>query len=161
MDEQTRFQTRMHQTRYNSIDKKLKEITNTLNNRTALQEENVELDFSIEELESIIKSFRVDIKYIRKMHSMIICGTMMILLIMSIFVPLSIKYAEYMPATIIMVFFLCMVVVLLLILWRDISVKEKALEKRIELMRDSLWNIHFELYQNQICRLYKIDRNCD
>lgn len=151
----------MHQIRYNSIDRKLKEITNTLNNRTALQEENVELDFSIEELESIIKSFRVDIKYIRKMHSMIICGTMMILLIMSIFVPLSIKYAEYMPATIIMVFFLCMVVVLLLILWRDISVKEKALEKKIELMRDSLWNIHFELYQNQICRLYKIDRNCD
>ena len=100
-------------------------------------------------------------KYIRKMHLMIICGTIMILIIMSIFIPFSIKYAEYIPATIIMVFFLCMVVVLLLILWRDISVKEKALEKRIDLMRDSLWNIHFELYQDQIYRLYKIDRNCD
>lgn len=76
MDEQARFQTRMHQIRYNSIDRKLKEISNTLNNRTALQE-------------------------------------------------------------------------------------EKALEKRIDLMRDSLWNIQFELYQDQIYRLYKIDRNCD
>ena len=36
MDEQARFQTRMHQIRYNSIDRKLKEISNTLNNRNYL-----------------------------------------------------------------------------------------------------------------------------
>lgn len=150
MDESTRFQAKTHQIHYNSINMNLKEIIDTLNTQTSLQIDDEELNFSIEELESIIKSYRFDINNLRRIQSFIICGSIMVLFIMTIFIPISIRYVENILATIVMVYLLCMVMIILLFLWRDVSRKVIALEGKLEMMRDSLWDIHFELYKNQI-----------
>lgn len=154
MDEKDTIQTKMIQRQHNSLEDSLNYIINTLNTDTRLQDKDDELSFSIEQLDMIIKSYRFDINQLRKLQTLSICGAMIILLFMSIFVPLSLKYVENVYSIIVMFLFLSVIILLFLIFWKYISRKLEILEHRMRRMRDSLWEIHFKLYKNQIKNKY-------
>ena len=150
IDAQGNFQMKMMQNQHQSIKDSLNYIINTLNTETKLQDKNDELNFSAEQLEMIMKSYRFDINQFRRIQILTICGTMMILLVMSIFIPLSIKSVNNSNSTVIMFLFLLMAVLLLLLFWRQVTIKLGRLEIQMEEIRQLLWNIHFKLYENQI-----------
>lgn len=154
IDEQGNFQMKMMQRHHNSIKDSLNYIINTLNTETKLQDDDDELNFSVEQLEMIMKSYRYDINQLRRIQILAICGTMMILLLMSISIPFSIKSVNNFNPTVIMLLFLLVAVLLLLVFWRHVTIQLRELEIQMEEIRQSLWNIHFKLYENQIATNY-------
>lgn len=157
IDEQGNFQTKMMQDQHQSIKKSLNYIIDTLNTETKLQDEDDKLNFGVEQLEMIMKSYRFDICFLRKLQIICICGAMIILLFMSIAVPLSLKHNMNHSSMIIMCVFLLMVVLLLLFFWRQITQELYGLEEQMENMRKELWKIHYEIYIKKICNKYDFD----
>lgn len=150
MDDQGTLHMKMIQSQHRIINNSLNQIINTLNTETKLQDEDGELNFSVEQLEMIMKSYRFDINQLRKIQILTICGTMAVLLLMAIFIPLSLNSVDNLNSTIIMLSFLLMAVLLLLIFWRYITIQLRELEMQMEKIRQALWNMHFCLYKNQI-----------
>lgn len=150
MDDQGALHMKVMQSQHNVISNYLNQIINTLNTETKLQDEDGELNFSVEQLEMIMKSYRFDINQLRKIQILSICGTMVILFLMAIFIPLSLKSANNLYPTVIMLSFLLMAVLLLLGFWKRITMNLENLEIKMEGIRQLLWNIHFKLYENQI-----------
>jgi len=159
MDEQNLFHIKIMQNENKHINNSLKQIINTLNTETNLQDRDNELNFSVEQLEMIIKSYRFDINQLRKIQIMTIFGAILILLLMAVFIPLSLKSIDGFNPVIIMFSFLLMVVFLLLMFWKDTSIKLQKLEKELEKTRCLLWEIHYRLYKNQIETKYMKNKN--
>lgn len=150
MDDKTKIHIKMMNKQNETVNKMLNDIINTLNTNTKLQTEDDELNFVVEQLEAITKSYRYDINQLRKMQTYSMFGAFSILLSLGIFIPISLKGMENVYPTIIMAIFLGIVFILLLIFWKRISKKLHLLEERIEIIRTSLWNIHFEYYQSKM-----------
>lgn len=159
MDDQGIFHTKMMQNQHTIVKDSLNYIIDTLNTETKLQDEDDELNFSVEQLEMIIKSCRFDASQLRKIQIISICGAMLILLFMSVFIPLSLKDIENIYSTAIMTLFFAIVVLLLIMFWKNISLKLQKLEDQIEKMRSLLWETHFMLYKNQIENKYTKNSN--
>lgn len=155
MDDQGIFHMKMMQSQHSIVKDSLNHIIDTLNTETKLQDEDDELNFSLEQLEMIIKSYRFDANQLRRIQIISICGAMLILIFMSVFVPLSLKDIKNVYSTAIMIIFLAIVVLLLIMLWENISSKLRKIEDQIEKMRSMLWETHFMLYKKQIAiKLY-------
>lgn len=150
MDPPDIFHMKMLQTQNKAINESLNHIIDTLNTETKLQDEDDELNFFVEQLEMIMKSYRFDINHFRRIQIVSICGAMVILLFMSIFIPLSLEHIINIYPIIIMSLFFIIVVVLLLIFWIYISLKSQKIENHMEAMRVLLWEIHFKIYKKQI-----------
>lgn len=150
IDIQGNLQMKMIQSQQNSLN----DIINILNIELKLQDEDEELDFSIKQLNMIMKSYRFDIKQLRKMQIISICGAIVILLFMSIFIPLSLKYIRNIYSIITICLFFYIVGVFLLMFWKYILRSTQRLENEMEEMRALLWNIHIELYRHQIEEKY-------
>lgn len=150
MDDKTKIHIKMMNRQNETVNKMLNDIINTLNTNTKLQTEDDELNFVVEQLEAITKSYRYDINQLRKMQTYTMFGAFSILLSLGIFIPISLKGMENVYPTIIMAIFLGVVFILLLIFWKRISKKLDLLEERTEIIRASLWNIHFEYYQSKM-----------
>lgn len=150
MDAQGILQMKVMQSQHRVIKDSLDYIIDTLNTETKLQDEDDELNFSAEQLEMAMKSYRYDINQLRKIQTLCICGATAILLLIAIFIPLSLKYVENFYSVIIMFSFLLMAVVLILAFWKHFSKNLHYLETQMEDKRQSLWVTHFSLYENQI-----------
>ena len=150
MDNKTQIHIKMMHRQNEIVNKLLYDIINTLNTNTKLQDEDDELNFIVEQLESIIKSYRYDVNQLRKMQLFSMFGAVLILLFMGIFIPISLKeMGNFYPAAI-MAMFLVVVFILLFIFWEHLSKKVSVLEKKLEEIREALWNIHFVCYQNKV-----------
>lgn len=154
MDDQSILHLKMMQSQHRAVKDSLNYIIDTLNTETKLQDEDSELNFSVEQLEMIMKSYRFDIKQLRKLQIISLYGAIVILLFMSVFIPISLKGVDNIYSTVIMFLFFTVVVLLLLMFWIHISHKLRGIEKRMETMRNSLWESHFMLYKNQIGNKY-------
>lgn len=150
MDEKSRFQMKVEQKSFRDIKKILSGIVDTLNSNTKLQEKDEEIGFGIEQMESIVKSYRFDIGYLRRIQVLSIIAAMLVLLIMGNNIPLHIDEIENIYSTIIMGFFMVVVVFITLKFWRSISEKLTILEDELNHIRKKLWYVHYELYENQI-----------
>lgn len=154
LDSKSRFHIKLMNEQYLNTKNYLNDIITTLNTNTKLQEEDDELNFAVEQLETIIKSYRYDINQLRKIQLLSISGTMIIFLLMGIFVPLSLKDIVNIYPTIIMATFFSMVAILLLIFWGHISKKLRSLENELTYITKIIWELHFEFYKNHITKRY-------
>ncbi len=152
IDAQGNFQMKMMHNQYQSVKDSLNYIVNTLNTETKLQDKDDQLNFGIEQLEMIMKSYRFDINLLRKIQIISICGVFIILLFMSIFIPFSLKHVINYHSMRVMYTFLSIVVVLILAFWGYITFDLYKLEKQMEKMRKSLWEIHYKIYIKKICK---------
>lgn len=156
MDDQGNFQMKMMQSQHQSVKNSLNCIINTLNTETKLQDKDDKLNFGVEQLEMIMKSYRFDMNLLRKIQIISICGALIILLFMSIFIPFSLKYIINELTMRVMYNFLSIVVVLLLAFWGYITCDLYKFEKQMERMRKSLWEIHYEIYEKKIYQEYHL-----
>lgn len=154
IDAQGNFQMKMMQNQHQSVNDSLNYIINTLNTETKLQDKDDKLNFGVEQLEMIMKSYRFDINLLRKIQIISICGALIILLFMSIFVPFSLRYVRSEHSMRVMYAFLSIVVVLLLSFWGYITFALYKLEKQMERMRILLWKIHYDIYEKKIYKEY-------
>ena len=125
MDNTSRIHIKLMNRQHKSIEDSLNCIINTLNTNTKLQDKDDDLDYMVEQLETIIKSFRYDVNQLRKMQIISMCGAMAILSFMGISVPNALKDFEKIFPTFVMCFFLGLVAILLLIFWWHISKKRR------------------------------------
>lgn len=157
MDDKSRLHMKVMQKQHESIENSLNSIIDMLNPNTELQAEDMELGFGVEQLDSIMKSYRFDINLLRKSQNLSVCGSMIILLLMAICVPWSLRYIESVSTIVIMFVFLGLILLILLIFWRYISIELKRLICISDQMRKSLWDIHFELYMYRIQNKYMLE----
>ena len=150
MDNQGMLHMKVMQNQHKIINDSLNQIIDTLNTETKLQDEDNELNFSVEQLEMIMKSYRFDINQLRKIQILIMCGIMINFLLMAIFILLYIKNFNGYITLILIFFFLWMAVALFSMFWRHVSTKVQNLESQIEKVRHLLWKVNFKLYKNQI-----------
>lgn len=158
IDDQGNFQMKMMQNQYKSIKDSLNYIISTLNTETKLQEKDDKLNFGIEQLEMIMKSYRFDINLLRKLQIICFCATFIIFMFVNIIISFSLKYDLSMNSMLIMCIFLIIVTGLLLAFWLNITSDLHKLEKEMENMRQSLWEIHYKIYENKIYKEYTFDK---
>lgn len=163
IDDQGSFQMKMMHTQHQSVKNSLNYIINTLNTETKLQDKDDKLNFGVEQLEMIMKSYRFDINFLRKLQIICICGAMIILLFMSIVIPLSLKHNTNLESVIIMDAFLFIVVLLFLLFWKCITIDLHKLDEEMENMRQKLWEIHYKIYERKIYNEYclEIEDSCE
>lgn len=153
IDIQGNLQMKMMQIQHQSIKNSLNYIINTLNTETKLQDEDDRLNFDVEQLEMIMKSYRFDINLLRNIQIICICGVLIVLLSMSIFIPISLKYDISMYSMRMMYAFLSVVVVLIFGFGGYITFSLYKLEERMEEMRKSLWGVHYGIYIKNIGKM--------
>lgn len=158
IDDQGNLQMKLMQSQHQSVKNSLNYIINTLNTETKLQDKDDKLNFGVEQLEAIMKSYRFDINFLRKLQIICICGAIIILLLMSIAIPLSLKHGMNFTSMIIMCVFLFIVVLLFLIFWKYITGDLHNVEKQMESMRQQLWEIHYKIYEKKIDNEYNFNR---
>lgn len=158
IDAQGVIQMKMIQSQHQSVKNSLNYIINTLNTETKLQDKDDELNYGVEQLETIMKSYRFDINFLRKLQIICICGAMIILLFMSIAIPLSLKHNMNFTSMIIMCAFLFIVVLLFLLFWKYVTGDLYKVEKQMENMRQELWEIHYKIYEKKIDNEYNFNR---
>ncbi len=157
IDAQGNFQMKMIHNQHKSIKDSLDCIISTLNTETEFQDKDDKLNFGVEQLETIMKSYRFDINFLRKLQIICFCGTLIIFMLVSIFISFSLKYNINKNSMYIMCIFLLIVAVLLLVFWLYITFDLYRLEKQMENMRQSLWKIHYKIYKNKIYKEYNFN----
>lgn len=165
MDSKDVLQMKVMQKQHEAINDSLNGIVNTLNTETKLQDEDEELNFSVEQIEMIMKSYRYDLNQLRKMQIVSIYGVIGIIISMSVFIPLSLGEIRNNYSIVAIFSFFIMVVCLILMFWIHITIQAKAIGRKIESMRGNLLYLHYDLYSSQIKKMYKIsddieERNC-
>lgn len=150
MDEKSRFQMKVEQKSFRDIKNILLGIVDTLNSNTKLQNKDEELEFGVEQLEAIVKSYRFDIGYLRRIQVLLITAAMVVLFIMGNNIQAHVYDIENIYSTIIMGFFMAVVVFITFKFWQNISEKLKILEDELNEIRKKIWKIHYRLYESQI-----------
>lgn len=158
IDDQGNLQMKLMQSQHQSVKNYLNYIINTLNTETKLQDKDDKLNFGIEQLEMIMKSYRFDINLLRKLQIICFSGVFIIFMFVSIFISFSLKYNIRTNSVLIMCILLIVVEGLLLIFWRNITFDLHKLEMQMENMRQSLWEIHYKIYVNKIYKEYNFDK---
>lgn len=157
IDDQGNFQMKMMQNQHRSIKNSLNYIINTLNTETKLQDKDDKINFGIEQLEMIMKSYRFDINLLRKLQIICFCGTFILFMIMSIVISFPLKYNMNANSMLTMCIFLIIVAGMLFFFLINITSDLHKLERQMEDMRQSLWKIHYKIYENKICKEYNFN----
>lgn len=155
MDEKSKIHIKAMQSEHESIRKSLNQIIDTLNTDTPLQEKNDNLGFMVSQMESIMKSYRFDISQLRRLQLVCFGLPMLIMLIMAITIPLSLRYVKETNSLYIILIFVAAFIVLSLIFGGNISFKLKHLEERMSVARRNLFDFHTDIYYNLINEEYK------
>lgn len=154
MDDKSQININLMNRQHRSIEKSLNYIINTLNTDTKLQDKDDELDYAVEQLESIVKSYRYDVNQLRRMQILSMCGAMAILFFIGIFLPNAMKDVDSFSPAVVMCFFFSLVSIILLAFWRNISQKAQILEDELMHVRKILWELHIKIYQKQMEKEY-------
>lgn len=154
MDTKSNIHIKLMQRQYENFKNYLDYIISTLNTDTKLLDNDDELNFVIEQIETIMKSYRFDINQTRKMQIISICGTMIILLILTVSIPLSLKYVESIYTIYALLIFLVVFLSISYIFWLNISNRLRCLERKMENMRDYLLHLHLKLYESILDKKY-------
>ena len=146
--------------------KEFRYIQNTLVTNTKLQSENISLDYLNIQIESILKSVRLDLIQRRKLQSIYLVGVLLIIAIMNLSIYKGINKVVYQDiefSVVISLFsillFSIVILKFLYKLWRDVTQTIYHLEERIEQYTNKLWEIHFNLYEKSINNHCDIDSN--
>lgn len=160
LSDNDKIQMKMIVKQNHTLEKSLRNtIIDTLNTETRLQENDDELNFVIEELECIMKSYRFDINQLRRFQLLCMCAAMLILLILTISIPLSLKFITNPDALLITVFLLFIFALIVFFFWCNISPKLRRLESDLEGMRNGLVSIHMQIYSNLVENRYMCKKN--
>ena len=154
MDDKSSLHIKMMQKQHESIEYSLSRIIDTLNTDTKLQDSDDELNFAVEQIESIMKSYRFDINQLRKIQIFCICGSLLVLLAMAVSVPLSLKNTGSIYAICIMLMFFVVFVIMIFVYWKNIAEKLKRLENSLEKIRNELIDFHSKIYYEMINNKY-------
>lgn len=144
------FQMKVNEKRYNSIHNLLNQIVDTLDVDTRLQEGNDELSFLVEQIESIMKSYRMDINWFRRMQIINVLFTMTTLFLMVISVPVSLEYIGNRNAFPLMFIYLIVILLIFLVIGIYLSKRLDKLEKTMEDVRQNLLKLHMDSYTKQM-----------
>lgn len=155
MDEKSKIHIKAMQSEHRLIAKSLNQIISTLNTDTPLQDEDNRLGFIVSQVEAIMKSYRFDIGQLRRLQSFCICGTIMVLIVMAISIPLCLKYVSNMYAIYTAMMLFLMFGFLLILFWRNITIRLRALEGNMEGMREVLMKTHMEMYTDMLKTMYQ------
>lgn len=156
MDEKSKIHIKWQQKQNESIENRLEQITNILNTETKLQEEDTELEFTTIQLESIMKSYRYDINQLRKHQMVCIYGAVIVLVLMTVFMPISLNNIENMYGMYVMAVLFLTVIFIIVLFGINNFRKLRMVEKDMDRARDVMWRIHYDLYENQINCKYKV-----
>lgn len=157
MDEKSKVQMKVMRNEYNDINKSLNKIIDTLNTDTPLQDENNKLGFLVSQIEAIMKSYRFDINQLRRLQLVCIGLPMLIMFIMAITIPLSLKNINGTNSLYLVLIFIVAFIGLSLIFGGIISNKLKKLEDRMEIVRKDLLKLHYGIYYNLMSNQYISD----
>ncbi len=150
LDNKDRLHGKVMQRQYESLKNSLSDIVDILNTETKLQERNIEIDFFLEQLESIMKSYRYDINQLRQNQRICILGTIIIVVLMSSFIPLSQRYVDSSVFYITIDLLLVISVLLLFVYWIKTQVDLKKYEYKMNCCRNTMWEIHRHCYLYQL-----------
>lgn len=164
----TNSKIQMQKDRYNhyNIIKEIRTIQDTLVSNTKLQSENISLDYLNIQIESILKSVRLDLIQRRKLQSIYLVGVLFVIAIMNFSIYKGINMVVYQDiefsiaiSLFSILLFSILIIRFLYKLWRDVTQTIYNLEQRIEQYTDKLWEIHFNLYEKSINTHCDIDNN--
>lgn len=158
MDSKSRIQARAMQRQHDTIENSLNNIINTLNTRTILQENQDELDFLIEQLESIIKSYRYDINKIRRIQLFCFCVALVFLLICTITI-----YWKSANMTLLLLSYpllgIIMINLLFITILKYTTARLNRLEDKLDFCSEFLWRIHSNIYRKYLNRKFDISED--
>ena len=152
----SKIQMQKDQHNHYSIMKEIRNIQDTLVSNTKLQSDNISLDYLNIQIESILKSVRLDLIQRRKLQSIYLVGVLLIAIMnFSIYKGINmVVYQDIEFSVTISLFsillFSIVIIKFLYKLWRDVTQTIYNLEQRIEQYTDKLWEIHFNLYEKSI-----------
>lgn len=153
LDFKSNLITKKIEENYEESKEKLGKIIKTLAENTKLQKEDDELDFAIKQLEAIMVSYRYDISQLRKIQVLSMLGTVIVLFVLCISVPLSVRYVQEFVTMFLMIVFLIFVTsseLILIYIWHQVSKKMSILEKKVNEMRDDLWKIYCNMLSERL-----------
>lgn len=150
LDKKSVFEMIFFSKKFEEINKQFNEMFNYLNTYTRAQEDDIELDFFIDQLTSIINSYRFDIGQLRKQQNIIILFTIIIILAMSIVIPFSFKYMDNFSVLLIIVIFFVAIATTSIFWATMISSKLSRIENEMEKARSHLLNSHMAIYDEII-----------
>ncbi len=157
LDPQSILAIRLDEIRNRKVNNKLDKIITTLNSNTALQEDDISLDYMNEQLESILMSMKLELSQIRLMQ--IKCIRYMFILIISlgaIFVFGRINTGYSMVyITLIYVVIIFLIILLFVLLFHLLS--EKKQKGEIDELVMSLYILHFNIYEKYLYEKIKIN----
>lgn len=138
---------------FKNVEEILQSISDTLCQNTNFQDDNDELDYLTQQLESTIKIIRVDVKHARKTVSQLLLAEIIAVAVSAISFCLTIKYLTVGFAFIELIF---LIPIILLVLVPLLSTNQSLREKEILLTSYTkvLMDLHLEKYKNLINTLF-------
>jgi len=150
MSFESTLQMNVMQMNYKSIEQELNKIFGALNTNTRIQNDDDELDFLVLQLESVMKSYMLDIKQLRKQEIFIfICLTIVILTICIVpthFINYIENFISEIYICIIVMFFVTVVIYKLLKIFKKLN----YLENKFEDHRRCLFAKHLYYYDGTL-----------
>ena len=138
---------------FKNVEVLLQSISDTLCQNTNFQNDNDELDYLTQQLESTIKAIRVDLKHARKTVNQLLLAEIIAVVVSAISFCSTIKYLTVGLAFIELIFF---IPIILLILIPLLSTNSSLIEKENLLMRYTkyLMDLHLKKYESLVNKLY-------
>lgn len=158
LDASGRFGLKIVEKQHKSLERQLKQIEksiDTLSLETPLQDHDEELDFSIEQLESIMKSYRFDIKQFR-LFLITILGSLFLFFFLTVIIMLVLLksiYVHFVLWGIIFVVWIMLSIAVYFFIYQKSRLT--ILERKLDEKRDLMWDINYKLYVNQITTKYQ------
>lgn len=132
---------------FENVEAILRQIEDTLCLSTDLQAENIKLDYLTQQIESILKSIRIDLQKSRSTISHLMVYMIVIILIAAISIGVTLRYVTERITTIESLFFLVLfIIVFIPLLYTTSATKEK--EKQLNEMCNSLLQLHYKKYSS-------------
>lgn len=159
MDEQNLFRMKVMLDQNKAINNSLTQIIDTLNTETKLQNKDDDLDYVVEQIETVIKSYRYDINNFRKIQ--LFCIIVMILVYIFIICLFSASFSEVFSIDVIFYFISIFGLVFeapAFLFTVYITKKINGLEKNVEEVRKNLLKIHKKAYFRMLEKKYKMHK---
>lgn len=159
-DISSRIQLQKSQKEHDAIIGKLNYIADTLSTDTEIQSYNEDIFFFLNQIESLLKSMRIDLLHRRKLQLIYTIGILLNSFAMLFGVTKvmtgdfgSSSYISIIQLIIILAFLIFVFYILMVMLYK-IAQNIRCLEDKIDAYTEKLWNIHYEYYE-------KILKNCN
>lgn len=156
MDEKSKIHIKWQQNQNEAINNSIKELVDTLNTETKLQEKDIELDFITVQLESIIKSYRYDINQLRRHQMVCIYGALVVLSLLTVFMPIALERVKNVYGMYIVAILFLIVFVFVIVFGMNNFRKLRMIERDMSRARDLLWKTHYDLYECLINYRYNV-----